>query len=202
MVEEKDEEVLCLTAGESICVWRYYEERISRIRKRVFKKAVHSAIMTRDSNYIIAQHEEDQIYVYDLDSWIHDPKGRLCTVAMLRREKAVMKDYFISSRAHTLAVTCAGGFVAAGYTVLILVYDAFPSITTRKHLLVLWCFMQNRVGYGNTPRIMMRITKFLWRRYGSRARESLWLREKIDRSWVVIDESPDIEEKEDDEKED
>eukprot|EP00938_MAST-03A_sp_MAST-3A-sp1_P004330 g4330.t1 len=108
-----------------------------------------------------------------------------------------MKTYVTGGiKAHSIAVSCIGGFVAAGSEDHKLrVWDAFPSATTSTHLLVLWCHMIIKVGYGNAPRIMMQITRFLWRRYGRRVRDPLWLLEKNERSWVMID-SPLIEEEE------
>ena len=170
--------------------------------------------MTRDSKYIITQHWKDQqICIFDLQTFIESEE--LCRVATLKGNYS-MKTYVTGGiKAHSIAVSCIGGFVAAGSEDHKLrVWDAFPSATTSTHLLVLWCHMIIKVGYGNAPRIMMQITRFLWRRYGRRVRSSmfersrsivslmhsrtqvrdpLWLLEKNERSWVMID-SPLIEE--------
>lgn len=189
-------------------------DKISLQRKKKFRRSVGSATMTRDSKYIITQHAGDQqVQIYDLETFVESEE--LCKVATLKGNHP-MKNYVTGGmKARTLAVSCIGGFVASGSEDdKLRVWDAFPSATTSTHLLVLWYHMIIKVGYGNAPRIMMQITRFLWRRYGRRVRSSmfersksivslmhsrtqvrdpLWLLEKNERSWVMID-SPLIEE--------
>lgn len=169
--------------SQSLCVWKYdrrkgLSDEISLQRKKEFHKSVRSATMTRDSKYIITQHWKDQqICIFDLQTFIESEE--LCRVATLKGNYS-MKTYVTGGiKAHSIAVSCIGGFVAAGSEDHKLrVWDAFPSATTSTHLLVLWCHMIIKVGYGNAPRIMMQITRFLWRRYGRRVCSSVFERSR------------------------